>query len=107
MLARRYDRKIEIYIKTFVSDGFGGQLPSEELLKKVWSSIKTSAGNKFINFGIQDFKNPVIFSIRGKKNGIVFQENMFVKYQGKEYYIKGIENLGVENMETNLYTDGL
>lgn len=105
MLCRRYDRKIEIYLKTFVNDGYGGQLPSEELLKSIWASIKTNAGTKFVNFGIQDFKNPVIFSIRGRKNGLVFQENMFVKYQGKEFYVKGIENLGLEEMETNLYTE--
>lgn len=107
MLARHYDRKIEIYLKTFVDDGFGGQLASQVLMKKVWSSIKTKVGTKFVNFGIQDFKNPVIFSIRDKKNKIVFQENLFVIYQGKEFYIKGIEHLGFENMELNLYCEQL
>lgn len=107
MLSRKYDRKIEIWLKTFIDDGFGGQVSSELKLKSIWSSIKTNAGTKFVNFGIQDFKNPVIFSVRGRKNGIIFQENLFVKYQGKEFYIKGIENLGLEEMEINLYTEQL
>ncbi|ROI02939.1 head-tail adaptor protein [Chryseobacterium sp. G0240] len=105
MLAREYNRLIEIWHKIHVPDGYGGNLPSDEFVKKVYAKITTNAGSKFINFGIQDFKNPVVFSVRDKKNDISYSENHFVKYQGKEFFIKGTEHKGHENMELNLLCD--
>ena len=70
MLAREYNRLIEIYRQEYTPDGYGGNIPHDVFVKKVYAKIKTSAGNKFQQFGISDFKNPVIFSIRGIKNGI-------------------------------------
>lgn len=106
-LARFYDRKIDIYVKTYVSDGYGGQIASDVLVKSVYAKITTNAGNKFVNFGIQDFKNPTIFSVRGKKNGIEYTEKHFVKYKGKEFYIKGVQDYSFEGQEISLYTDEL
>lgn len=105
MLARAYNRKIEIWVKTPVSDGFGGYLMENIFIKSIYAKLTTSAGNKFVNFGIVDFKNPVIFSIRGIKNGIVFTENHFVKYKGKEFFIKGTEDKSIDGMELNLLCD--
>lgn len=105
MLAREYNRLIEIWNKTHVPDGFGGYLPSDVFVKKVYAKITTSAGNKFVNFGIENFVNPVVFSVRGKKNDVNYTENHFVKYQGKEFFIKGTDLKGLEQMELNLLCD--
>lgn len=106
MDARAYDKKISIYQTEQVDDGYGGQVPSDPVLvKKVWAKISTNAGNRFQSFGISDFKNPTLFQVRGKKNGIVYNENHFVEYRGRKFYIKGIENRGFDDMEVNLYCD--
>ena len=105
MLAREYNRLIEIWNKKHISDGFGGSLPQDVFVKKVWAKITTNAGGKFSNFGIQNFKNPVVFSVRDKKNAIYFTENHFVKYQGKKFFLKGIEHKSLEQMELNLLCD--
>lgn len=107
MLARQYNRLIEIWNQEYTPDGYGGNVPSDVFVKNVYAKIKTNAGNKFQQFGIADFKNPVIFSIRGKKNSITFSEKTFVKYKGKSYLIKGMENIGIEEMELNLLCDEL
>ena len=107
MLAREYNRPIEIWVKTFVSDEFGGQNESLQLVKKIWAKIGTNAGSKFVNYGIQDFKNPVVFYVRGKKNQFTFSENHFIKYQDIEYFIKGIENVGLDGMEFTILADGI
>jgi len=106
MLAREYDRLIEIWVNTPVSDGFGGNNMVSSLVKKIYCKIKTGAGAKFERFGIMDFKNPVIFSVRGNKNGITYTENHFVKYKGSSYMIKGIEPVGLDGQELNLLCDG-
>lgn len=105
MIARAYNRKIDIWLNTSITDEFGGVITTPTFIKSVWAKVKTNAGNKFINFGIQEFVNPVVFSVRGSKNGFEYTENNFVKYQGKEFYIKGIQNNLLENMEIDLLTD--
>lgn len=105
MLARQYNRKIEIWRKDFVTDEFGGLIETNVLVKSIWAKVTTNAGNKFVNFGIQDFKNPVIFAVRGRKNDIVYDENYHVEYKGIKYFIKGMQNVGIEYMENLIYTD--
>lgn len=105
MLAREYNRLIEIWHKTFIPDGFGGNLPQDIFVKNVWAKVTTNAGNRFVNYGIQDFKNPVIFAVRDVKNGVVYTENHFVKYQGNEFFIKGTDHKGFDQMELNLLCD--
>lgn len=80
-------------------------MPQDVFVKKIWAKITTNAGNKFVNFGIQEFVNPVVFSVRDKKNAVNFTENHFVKYQGKQFFIKGTDNKGLELMELNLLCD--
>lgn len=102
---RQYNRKINIWRKDFVTDEFGGNVETNVLVKSIWAKITTNAGNKFVNFGIQDFKNPVIFAVRGRKNDIVYDENYHIEYKGVKYFIKGMQNVGIEDMETLIYTD--
>ena len=105
MLARSYTTKIEIKIRSEVSDGYGGYVPSESLVKKVWASVSSKgAGYKFQQFGLNDFKNPVIFSIRGKNN-LNISEKHFVVYKGRKFEIKGIEDENYDGLEFNLFCD--
>ena len=106
MISREYNTKIEIYTLENSSDGFGGIVSNAEtLLKKVWSKVTTkNAGKRFTDYGLDSFKNPVIFSIRGKNN-IDVNEKCIVKYKGKKFLIKGIENVNFEDLEINLYCD--
>lgn len=105
MLSRQYNRKIEIYRKDTITDEYGGNTETDVLVKSIWAKIQTNAGNKFVNFGIQDFKNPVIFYVRGYKNNVNYTENYFVQYKGVKYFIKGMQNVNLEGMETAIYTD--
>lgn len=105
MLAREYNRKIQIWRKTFVTDQYGGNVSTDVFVKTIWAKITTNAGTKFVDFGIQDFKNPVMFSVRGEKNGIDYTENYFIQYNDVKYFIKGVENRSIENMEIQLLTD--
>lgn len=105
MIARNYTTKIEIWQNTEVSDGFGGYVHEPTLLKKVWAAKETKgAGYKFQQFGLNDFKNPVIFRIRGKNN-IQFNEDTFVIFKGKRYEIKGIEDVNIDGLEYNIFAD--
>lgn len=104
-IARKYTTKIEIWQSTEVSDGYGGYVKTDSLKKKVWAGIRTNgAGYKFQQFGLNNFKNPVIFFIRAK-NDINFSEKTFVKHNGKRYEVKGYEDMDIENIEIVIYAD--
>lgn len=102
---RAYNRKINIYRKEFVTDEYGGNVETNVLVKSIWAKITTNAGNKFVNFGIQDFKNPVIFAVRGRKNEITYNENYHIEYKGVKYFIKGMQDNMLEDLEFIIYAD--
>ena len=102
---RAYNRKINIYRKEFVTDEYGGNVETNILVKSIWAKITTNAGNKFVNFGIQDFKNPVIFAVRGRKNEITYNENYHIEYKGVKYFIKGMQENMLEDLEFIIYAD--
>ena len=102
---RAYNRKINIYRKEFVTDEYGGNVETNVLVKSIWAKITTNAGNKFVNFGIQDFKNPVIFAVRGRKNEITYNENYHIEYKGVKYFIKGMQDNMLEDLEFIIYVD--
>ena len=105
MISRSYTTKIEIWQTTEGPDGFGGYVATDTMQKKVWAGVKTSgAGFKFQQFGLNDFKNPVIFSIRAKNN-IDFNEKTFVIYKGHRYEVKGFEDKDLEQTEIQLFCD--
>lgn len=105
MEARKYDRKIQIFKQIPIGDGFGGNLMEDRKVSNVWSMISTSQGNKFVNFGITDFKNPVIFQVRGKGFPKDFNENYFIQYQGRKYFVKGVDWCGCEGIDAKIYCD--
>ena len=105
MISRLYSTKIEIWQPAEAHDGFGGYVTESVLIKKVWAGKKTTgAGYKFQQFGLNDFKNPAIFSIRAKNN-INFTEDTYIVYKGQRYEIKGIEDKDLESTEITLYCD--
>ena len=108
MSNRRLSRKIEIWQKTEVSDGYGGSVLTATKLKDVWAEIDTQrAGYKFTQYGLNDFKNPAIFRIRGKQNCITWNEDTSIKYKGIEYIVKGIRDVNLEGYFFDILTEGV
>jgi len=104
MRARRYTDIIEVWQSIEIEDGFGGYTNQEVKQFDKWAQKRTQgAGNKFQLYGLNDFKNPVIFRIRKGNNFI--NEDMFIKFNGSKFIIKGIENVNLDNIEINLYCD--
>ena len=104
MRARRYTDIIEIWKSVEMPDGFGGFVLNEEKQFEKWAGIVTKgSGYKFQQYGLNDFKNPVIFRIR--KGDSIINEDMFVIFNGGKFIIKGIENVNLDNIEINLYCD--
>ena len=90
--ARNFNKVIEFWKTTPVSDGYGGNIVSEALIASSFASV-TTLGNKNIynsdNFGIIDKNNAILIKLR-KRNDIVYNAiNQYIKYRNVKYIIKG------------------
>jgi len=104
MNARRYTTKIEFWQSEQIDDGYGGTYTDEVLKFTRWAQIRTDgAGRKFQEYGLNEFKNPVVFSIRAPQ--IQFDEKSFIKYKNRRFIIKGIENINLTERFLNIYAD--
>ena len=105
MISRKYTTKIGIWNTIKVPDGYGGFTNSESLVKYIWAEKRTTgAGFKFRDFGLNDFKNPIVFSVRGKNN-LNISETHFIIYKGKKFQIKAIENVNFDGIELLIFAD--
>jgi len=86
--ARGFNKRIDIYQTTKVSDSFGGYTNDASLLASVWANISTinvSKGSSNITaFGVIDVNNSVIVTIRKRAIDI---ETMYIMYRGFKYTI--------------------
>lgn len=104
-LGREYINRVSIYTEKEVSDTYGGFTTNKVFIRKVWAKVTTSgAGYKFQQFGLNDFKNPVIFSIRAKIN-LNLNEKNFIRYKNRDFIIKGVEEVNLEGIEIVIFTD--
>ena len=103
MKARAYTDLIEIWTVAEVANGFGGYDSVPAKVGDVWTAKRTKgSGFLFQQFGLNDFKNPVIFSIR---HHIEITEKNFIMWNGRKFFIKGIENVNLENVDLIIYAD--
>ena len=114
MFNRRYARRIEVWTVTEVSDGYGGYTHSKTKVKDIWAEIDTAkagyqrkTGYKFTQYGLNDFKNPVIFRIRGVQNDIDWSEDTSIIYKGREYIVKGYVDVGLQGYFIDILTEGI
>lgn len=104
MRARKYNKQIEIWQTTKVSDGFGGNTVSEELITKSRCKIITS-NNIYQNkeFGLSETTNRIVIQLR-KRNDITYNsKNQFIKYRNEKYTITSEPvNVGFEDREIQI-----
>lgn len=105
MLARNYTDRITIWQDVSTPDGYGGFINIPTIVMNIWSKKNTrGASFKFQQLGLNDFKQPVIFAIRGT-TGITFTEKNYIIFKGQRFNIKSIENVDLKNLEINILAD--
>lgn len=89
--ARNFNKVIEFWQTTNVSDGFGGNTVSDVLITSSFANVMT-LGNKngynSDNFGVIYKSNAIVIQLR-KRNDITYNAlNQFIKYRGVRYIVK-------------------
>jgi tRNA A37 threonylcarbamoyladenosine dehydratase len=103
MLARAYDKRVEIWGSTDTEDGFGGFVLSDSLIIKRWANIETKNSNRDIGNGkIENFYT-TIFKFRGINNFMLSEKFNYIKYKDIKFVIDKIENINLVDIDIIVY----
>ena len=90
MKARGFNKRVEIWTLTPVSNGFGGYTNSEALTSTSWAKIETikpSRSDLNTDTGVLDASNSIMITLRKREDLTYNLSTMFIKYRGEKYII--------------------
>lgn len=104
MRARKYNKKVELWQTSLVSDGFGGSGVSPNLLKSIWCKFITlDRISRSTDLGLTETTNTLIIQLRKRSDFDFNSETMFFKYRGDNYMIQSEPiNVGFEDREIQI-----
>jgi hypothetical protein len=104
MIARKYDRIIEVWQTANVDDGFGGIKTSEALLGKSWCHIRSGSGSssRLTDLGVTDIANTIIVNLRHRNDLKYSAVDMFFVYKGEKYIINTIVEKDLSAIEIEI-----
>ena len=91
MRSRGFNKRVEIWQTSIVSDGFGGNITTSALLNSSWAKIKTLDVNRSTlatEFGVLDTSNSIEVTMRKRKDLVYDAQTMFLMYRSEKYIIK-------------------
>ena len=102
MISRKYDRIIEMWITTTVSDGFGGNTVTTALDYTLWANVTTSNASRTNENGQNDNFVQVVFTIRNNPNLNISIKDNFIVYNNVIYNIDSILNIDLDNIDIQI-----
>jgi len=102
MIARKYDRIIEMWITTTVSDGFGGNTVTTALDYTLWANVTTNNASRTNENGQNDNFVQVVFTVRNNPNLNISIKDNFIKYNNVIYNIDSVLNIDLDNIDIEI-----
>ena len=91
MRARSFNKRIEIWNTTTVSDGFGGNTVTDVLVTSSWANVNTINGKSSTlttELGILEASSTIEVKMRKREDLTIDIDTMYVKYRSVKYVIK-------------------
>lgn len=104
MRARKYNKKVEVWQTSKVSDGFGGSTIANTKIADTWCDITTlNSLSRSTEFGIIDTSDTLILKLR-KRNDLTYNSKIhYFVYRDEKYLIQGQPvNIGFEDREIQI-----
>jgi hypothetical protein len=102
MIARKYDRIIEMWITTTVSDGFGGNTVTTALDYTLWTNVTTNNASRTNENGQNDNFVQVVFTVRNNPNLNISIKDNFIVYNSVIYNIDSVLNIDLDNIDIQI-----
>lgn len=97
--ARKYDRRVQIYVKSEVSDGFGGATLTNSLLAVTWANISTIRTDKLQDYGLDETRGVIKIHVRHRNDIDFNDENLFFVYRDQPYEIVSVVETDLRRTE--------
>jgi SPP1 family predicted phage head-tail adaptor len=102
MISRKYDKIIEMWITTTVSDGFGGNTVTTAIDYTLWANVTTNNASRTNENGQNDNFVQVVFTIRNNPNLNISIKDNFIKYNNVIYNIDSVLNIDFDNIDIQI-----
>jgi SPP1 family predicted phage head-tail adaptor len=102
MIARKYDRIIEMWITTTVSDGFGGNTVTTAQDYTLWANVTTNNASRTNENGQNDNFVQVVFTVRNNPNLNISIKDNFIVYNSVIYNIDSVLNIDLDNIDIQI-----
>jgi hypothetical protein len=102
MISRKYDRIIEMWITTTVSDGFGGNTITTALDYTLWANVITNNASRTNENGQNDNFVQVVFTVRNNPNLNISIKDNFIVYNSVIYNIDSVLNIDLDNIDIQI-----
>lgn len=107
MLARKYNRRVEIFKTTSTPDGFGGNISAPVSLGKFWAELKQNTAFKDTSLGKADIKDNWSFYIRATDKITPDNiDNLSITYRGVNRVVNDIRYNDELFREINIIANG-
>lgn len=108
MKSRKYINRIDVYKKTEVADGFGGDVYGDpELIASSWCRIKTLSPERLTDLGLQDFKYGISIDLRYRTDLDYNQKDIYFSYKSRDYIIQSVIDKDLEGKEIKIIATSL
>lgn len=100
--SRNYTKLIQLWKTTTVTDGYGGNIVTTELVYPMWANVVAKSGVLLNENGQNDNVVSVLFTVRNNPNINISVKNNFIKYKGLEYNIDGVLKVDLDNIDIQI-----
>ena len=102
MIARKYDKRIELFTLTTLDDGFGGFTVYPTSTGKKWGRIETKVSIRSVDNGTIENYQTIVISFRGKGLNLNVKTD-YIMYKSKKYVINKVDNLDLTGIDLTAY----
>jgi head-tail adaptor len=102
MIARKYDRIIEMWVTSNVGDGYGGNTVTTELDYTLWANVTTNNSSRTNENGQNDNFIQLVFTVRNNPNLNISIKDSFIVYNNVTYNIDSILNIDLDNIDIEI-----
>ena len=102
----RFKDRVEVWQKTSVSDGFGGNTVGETQLGSSWAKVNNIPREKYVDYGLNTENQAIELHLRSRIDIDYFAQDIFFKHNGKSWFPSLIEDYYLDGELIRIVADG-
>ena len=106
MKARKYINRLEVWQRTAINDGYGGNTQGETKLGDSWANITSLSIKNLTDYGLDIDKKAITIKLRYRTDIDYTATSIFFKYKGIEWIPETITDTNLEGVEITILAYG-